>query len=81
MMRRGLAQMNPDQYGAASLMASVEAGHKFTLLPICVSGAAGRRLKLLKLRPALPPWSIVFAALALLLLWQIRNAFAGLTGN
>ncbi len=29
------------------------------LLPSCVSGTAGPRLKLLKLRPALPPWSIV----------------------
>jgi DNA-binding transcriptional LysR family regulator len=34
-------------------------GHEFTLLPSCVSGTAGPRLKLLKLRPALPPWSIV----------------------
>jgi DNA-binding transcriptional LysR family regulator len=73
--------MYPDQYGAASLMAAVEAGHEVTLLPSCVSGAAGRRLKLLKLRPALPPWCIVVAALALFLFWQRRNAFAGLTGN
>ncbi len=42
-----------------SLMAAVAAGHEFALLPSCVSGAAGRRLKLLKLRPSLPPWSIV----------------------
>jgi DNA-binding transcriptional LysR family regulator len=42
-----------------SLIAAVAAGHEFTLLPSCVSGAAGTRLKLLKLRPALPPWSIV----------------------
>jgi hypothetical protein len=62
-------------------MAAVEAGHEFTLLPSSVSGTAGRRLKLLKLRPALPPWSIVVAALALFLLWQKRNAFAGLIGN
>jgi DNA-binding transcriptional LysR family regulator len=42
-----------------SLMAAVEAGHEFTLLPSCVSRAAGQRLKLLKIRPALPPWVIV----------------------
>jgi DNA-binding transcriptional LysR family regulator len=42
-----------------SLMAAVAAGQEFTLLPSCVRAAAGRRLKLLKLRPALPPWSIV----------------------
>jgi DNA-binding transcriptional LysR family regulator len=41
-------------------MAAVAAGHEFTLLPSCVSGVAGTRLKLLKLRPpALPQWSIV----------------------
>jgi DNA-binding transcriptional LysR family regulator len=40
-------------------MAAVAAGQEFTLLPSCVRAAAGRRLKLLKLRPALPPWSIV----------------------
>jgi len=42
-----------------SLMAAVEAGHEFTLLPSCVRRAGGRRLKILKLRPSLPPWSIV----------------------
>jgi DNA-binding transcriptional LysR family regulator len=42
-----------------SLMAAVAAGHEFTLLPSCVSNAAGRRLKLLNVRPALPPWVIV----------------------
>jgi DNA-binding transcriptional LysR family regulator len=40
-------------------MAAVAAGHEFTVLPSCVRGAAGRRLKLLELRPSLPPWSIV----------------------
>ena len=44
-----------------SLMAAVEGGHEFTLLPSCVRGAAGRRLKFLKLRPALPLWA--YAAL------------------
>jgi DNA-binding transcriptional LysR family regulator len=42
-----------------SLMAAVAAGHEFTLLPSCVRGVAGQRLKLLQLRPALPQWSIV----------------------
>src|SRR5277367_7184792 len=41
-----------------SLMAAVAAGQEFTLLPSCVRAAAGRRLKLLTLRPAVPPWSI-----------------------
>ncbi len=43
----------------SSLIAAVAAGHEFALLPSCVSNAAGARLRLLKLRPALPPWSIV----------------------
>jgi LysR family transcriptional regulator, benzoate and cis,cis-muconate-responsive activator of ben and cat genes len=42
-----------------TLLAAVAAGHEFTLMPSCVSGVAGPRLKLLKLRPALPPWSII----------------------
>jgi DNA-binding transcriptional LysR family regulator len=41
-----------------TLLAAVAAGHEFTLMPSCVSGVAGPRLKLLKLHPALPPWSI-----------------------
>lgn len=43
----------------SSLIAAVAAGHEFALLPSCVSGVAGARLRFLKLRPALPPWSIV----------------------
>lgn len=43
----------------SSLMAALAAGHEFALLPSCVSGLAGTRLKLLTLRPALPPCSIV----------------------
>lgn len=43
----------------SSLIAAVAAGHEFALLPSCVSGAAGVRLKFLKVCPALPPWSIV----------------------
>ncbi len=42
-----------------SLLAAVAGGSEVTLLPSCVSGMAGRRIKLLKLRPALPPWSVV----------------------
>ena len=42
-----------------TLLAAVAAGHEFTLMPSCVSGVAGPRLKLLKLRPALPPWSVI----------------------
>ena len=43
----------------SSLIAAVAAGHEFALLPSCVRGTAGSRLKFLKVRPALPPWSIV----------------------
>jgi DNA-binding transcriptional LysR family regulator len=43
----------------SSLIAAVAAGHEFGLLPRCVGSLAGPRLRLLKLRPALPPWSIV----------------------
>ena len=42
-----------------SLIAALAAGQEFALMPSCVSGTAGPRLKLLKLRPALPPWSSV----------------------
>jgi DNA-binding transcriptional LysR family regulator len=42
-----------------SLMAAVEAGREITFLPSSVSRAVGPRLKLLKVRPAIPPWSIV----------------------
>jgi DNA-binding transcriptional LysR family regulator len=43
----------------SSLLAAVAAGHEVALLASCVSHMAGPRLKLLKLRPALPPCSIV----------------------
>jgi LysR family transcriptional regulator, benzoate and cis,cis-muconate-responsive activator of ben and cat genes len=42
-----------------SLLAAVAAGHGFAIVLSCVSGMTGPRLKLLKLRPALPPRSIV----------------------
>jgi DNA-binding transcriptional LysR family regulator len=42
-----------------SLLAAVATGHEFALVPSSVSGTEGPRVKLLKLRPALPPWSIV----------------------
>jgi hypothetical protein len=34
-------------------------GNEFTLLPCCVRSVAGPRLKILKVRPALPPRSYV----------------------
>ena len=43
----------------SSLIAAVAAGHEFALLPSCARGAAGARLRFLKVRPALPPWVIV----------------------
>jgi len=45
--------------GVTSLIAAVAAGQGFAIVPSCVSGMAGPRLKLLKLRPALPPMSLV----------------------
>jgi DNA-binding transcriptional LysR family regulator len=42
-----------------SLVAAVAAGHEIAFLPSSISATAGSRLKLLKLRPALPPWLIV----------------------
>jgi LysR family transcriptional regulator, benzoate and cis,cis-muconate-responsive activator of ben and cat genes len=42
-----------------SLIAAVAVGSGFALVPSCLSGMVGSRLKLLKLRPALPPMSIV----------------------
>lgn len=45
--------------GVTSLIAAVAAGHGFGIVLSCVSGMTGPRLKLLKLRPALPPRSIV----------------------
>ena len=44
--------------GITSLIAAVEAGRGFALVPSCVSGMVGPRLKLLPVRPALPPTSI-----------------------
>jgi len=53
-------RISSEHDSGTSLMAAVAGGHEFTLLPSCVSGTAGPRLKLLKLRPpALPLWSIV----------------------
>jgi DNA-binding transcriptional LysR family regulator len=53
------ARISSEHDSGTSLMAAVEAGHEFTILPSSVRGAAGRGLKLLELRPSLPPWSIV----------------------
>jgi LysR family transcriptional regulator, benzoate and cis,cis-muconate-responsive activator of ben and cat genes len=44
---------------ATTMMAAVEGGQEYTLLPSSVRNAAGPRLKLLKLRPALDPWVYV----------------------
>jgi len=44
-------RISSEHDSGTSLMAAVEGGHEFTLLPSCVSGAAGRRLTLLKLFP------------------------------
>jgi DNA-binding transcriptional LysR family regulator len=52
-------RISSEHVSGTSLMAAVAAGQESTLLPSCVRAAAGRRLKLLKLRPALRPWSIV----------------------
>jgi DNA-binding transcriptional LysR family regulator len=41
--------------GITSLIAAVESGRGFALVPGCVACMAGPRLKLLPLRPALPP--------------------------
>ena len=49
-------RISSEHDSVASLMAAVAAGHEFTLLPNSLSGAAGRSLKLLELRPALLPW-------------------------
>jgi DNA-binding transcriptional LysR family regulator len=43
----------------SSLIAALTVGHEIALLPSCVSGAAGRRLRFIKVQPALPPWVIV----------------------
>jgi DNA-binding transcriptional LysR family regulator len=52
-------RISSEHDSGTSLMAAVAAGQESTFLPSCVRAAAGRRLKLLKLRPALRPWSIV----------------------
>ena len=41
--------------GVTSIVAAVEAGRGFALVPNCVACMVGPRLKLLPLRPALPP--------------------------
>lgn len=41
--------------GVSSIVAAVEAGRGFALVPSCVASMVGPRLKLLPLRPALPP--------------------------
>jgi DNA-binding transcriptional LysR family regulator len=45
--------------GVTSILAAVESGRGFALVPSCVVCMAGPRLKLLSLRPALPPILVV----------------------
>jgi DNA-binding transcriptional LysR family regulator len=45
--------------GVTSIVAAVESGRGFALVPSCVACMAGPRLKLLSLRPALPPVPVV----------------------
>jgi len=45
--------------GVTSILAVVESSHGFALVPSCVACMAGPRLKLLPLRPALPPIPVV----------------------
>jgi DNA-binding transcriptional LysR family regulator len=52
-------RISSEHDGVTSLIAAVAAGQGFAIVPSCVSGMAGPRLKLLKLRPALPPMSLV----------------------
>jgi DNA-binding transcriptional LysR family regulator len=52
-------RIGSEHNSASSLLAAVAAGYEVALLSSCVSRMAGPRLKLLKLRPALPPCSVV----------------------
>ena len=45
--------------GVTSLIAAVAAGQEFSLVPSCAASLTGPQIKLLKLRPALPPMTIV----------------------
>ncbi len=52
-------RLGSEHDGVTSLMAAVAASQEFTLVPSCTGGLTGPQVKLLKLRPALPPMSIV----------------------
>jgi DNA-binding transcriptional LysR family regulator len=45
--------------GVSSIVAAVEAGRGFALVPSCVASMVGPRLQLISLRPALPPVPVV----------------------
>jgi LysR family transcriptional regulator, benzoate and cis,cis-muconate-responsive activator of ben and cat genes len=45
--------------GVSSIIAAVEAGRGFALVPSCVASMVGPRLKLLPLKPALPAVPVV----------------------
>ena len=52
-------RLGSEHDGVTSLMAAVAAGQEFALVPSCAGSLTGSQIKLLKLRPALPPMSIV----------------------
>ena len=52
-------RISSEHDSVTSLMAAVAGGQEFALLPNSLSRAAGPRLKLLKLRPAVRPWFTV----------------------
>ncbi len=52
-------RISSEHDSGTSLITALAAGREWALLPSCVGDAAGGRLRFLKLRPALPPWTIV----------------------
>jgi DNA-binding transcriptional LysR family regulator len=52
-------RISSEHDSVTSMMAAVAAGQEFALLPNSLSRAAGTRLKLLKVRPAVRPWFTV----------------------
>ncbi len=52
-------RLGSEHDGVTSLMAAVAADQEFALVPSCAVSLTGPQIKLLKLRPALPPMSIV----------------------
>lgn len=52
-------RLGSEHDGVTSLIAAVATGQEFTLMPSCAKSLVTPHLKLLKLRPALPPMSMV----------------------